>query len=295
MTRRLLKLTLKAKDPKSIRVQDIGRLLDRRPAEPAAGDFPVIAPGKSWTYKPKPSFPGMVGGNSYALLKPGQYRLRLSYTPSAEHRPATPLAEGCWTGSIASNEIGLDGHIAMGSLGNPGTGIVDADELARFITMLQDKKRPYRDRQDIMRSLSKTEKPEAKAALLGLVKDRNESPRIHRAAIGGLLHFKGDDIDPAIIEALKSPSDQVVKEAVKILGWRKSALAVPALCELVSRPKKTEASYRAVVALGEIADGRAAPVLQTQLQTPREAWRIEGDWKRYLAAVRSALKAIAQK
>jgi len=79
-------------------------------APPAAKDFPVLQPGKSWSPSWTPSFPGDIPREpdkiiGYSLGEPGTYKLRFTYENLK--RADGPLANGTWTGSLESNELEL--------------------------------------------------------------------------------------------------------------------------------------------------------------------------------------------
>jgi hypothetical protein len=78
---------------------------------PAAADFPVLDAGKDWSAGPY-HFPGSKfmgkapGPLNYALLKPGEYRIRVVYTNDKEL--PIELAKGSWSGGLlTSNELVL--------------------------------------------------------------------------------------------------------------------------------------------------------------------------------------------
>ena len=70
-------------------------------------DFPTLAPGKSWSYKWKPRFPGDFDGSSWDVKEPGEYRLKVTYenrqVPGGEEYQ--DFVKGSWTGVVGSNEI----------------------------------------------------------------------------------------------------------------------------------------------------------------------------------------------
>lgn len=387
------RLTLDVTGPDAESVRVVKRLVDRQMAAPQRKDYPTLRAGGKWTYPPQPWFPGNFGPNEYILLKPGEYRVKVTYN-SPPKRPAAGGRPGRtwwgWRGSMTSNEIVLkvavqaavagaadprdakdadplsgfdeaikllagedeglkrrawDALAAMGVKAVPkllqvyssrdfrtreaankvlnamggrafALALLDVaegskdqnfalitydrmkrlkteEELAPLVAAALDKDRSYRKRKELMEVLAETGQPAAKTCLLLLSKDKN--PDIRRVALDWLAHFPQADAEQAMIDALKSPEPHILKQAVESLGRIKSTRAVPALCELVSRPKKTEVSYRAVIALGQIADKRAEPTLRAQLNTPREAFQMANSWPRYIAAVRRALKAIAEK
>ncbi|KPL04322.1 MAG: hypothetical protein AMK75_01305 [Planctomycetes bacterium SM23_65] len=375
---RRLTLDVTGPDARSVRV--VKRLVDRQMAAPQRKDYPNLRASGKWTYPPQPQFPGNFGFNEYILLKPGEYRVKVTYSAPGERPDTGGSSRHAWQGSVTSNEIVLkagpqginartadpraakdaeideairllaskdeglkrrawDALAAMGVKAVPrllqgyhsddlrtreaankalyalggrdyALALLDAskddklseaayrrmqllkteEELAPLVAAALDEERSYRQRKELIEAVAETGHPSARAGLLLLARDKN--PRIRRAALDWLAHFQGEDVEQSMIEALKSPSEQVLKQAIISLGRLKARRAVPELCELVSRPKKTEASYRAVIALGKIADKRAEPTLRKELQTPREAFPT--DWERYLKAVKDALNAIGK-
>jgi RNA polymerase sigma factor (sigma-70 family) len=79
--------------------------IDRISRTPAAADFPTIKAGGDWPLGRVLQFPGALGEGSYALLKPGEYRVKLVYATDGE-LPGEH-AKGRWTGRVTSNEIVL--------------------------------------------------------------------------------------------------------------------------------------------------------------------------------------------
>lgn len=376
------RLTLDVTGPDAESVRVVKRLVDRQMAAPLREDYPNLRAGGKWTYPPQPRFPGNFGPNEYILLKPGEYRVKVTYSASGERPDGGGSSRHAWQGSVTSNEIvlkagaqgthartadpraakdadvdeairllagkdeglkrrGRDALAAMGlnavprllqlyrsrefrtreaankalyALGGRDYALAllsaskddklseaayrrmqllkTEEELAPLVAAALDEKRPYRERKALMLALMETGKPAACQGLLILSKDKN--PRIRRAALGFLAHFPQADAEQAMIDALKSPDKHIRQQAVESLGRIKSTRAVPALCEIVSHPTKTEVSRRAVTALGEIADKRAESTLRKELQTPREAFRFQDDWEGYLRAVRNALNAIGK-
>jgi len=105
---RLIRLDVKGPDEGSVRIEKPPFRIARMMAPPTEKDFPVLKPGESWTNKWKPSFPGRWAGVTYTLLKPGEYRVRATYTVTKTRtRQEMPHAAGHWVGSVTSNEIVL--------------------------------------------------------------------------------------------------------------------------------------------------------------------------------------------
>jgi hypothetical protein len=80
---------------------------DRKLVLPKAADFPELKPGQSWSYDRDLSFPGWIpqGGNAlnnYSVVKPGESRIKFTYT---SRKIDSPLADGIWTGDLVSNEV----------------------------------------------------------------------------------------------------------------------------------------------------------------------------------------------
>ena len=99
----LVTLNVTGPDKDSVRAEKLAFKL--RSAPPEQSDFPVIEPRTAWTLEGPFQFPGVVGSTSFAVLKPGVYRLSFTYTVTPEMLKRTPLAEGCWTGTATSSEI----------------------------------------------------------------------------------------------------------------------------------------------------------------------------------------------
>jgi RNA polymerase sigma factor (sigma-70 family) len=74
-------------------------------ATATAADFPTIKAGNAWSSDRMLVFPGNLGGGSYALLKPGEYRVKVVYANEGELN--SEFAAGSWTGRATSNEIVL--------------------------------------------------------------------------------------------------------------------------------------------------------------------------------------------
>jgi hypothetical protein len=98
-----MKLDVKGPDAESVRENVV--VFKMMAWAPKAEDFPTIEPGKSWTEKSQPSFPGLFGRVSYTLLKPGEYRVKAVYTCTEAPQEQSDLTAGCWTGSLTSNEV----------------------------------------------------------------------------------------------------------------------------------------------------------------------------------------------
>ncbi len=101
---RSLKLNVTGPDEKSVRVTPFAAL--RKMLRPTAKDYPTIAPGESWVLQHKPLFPGLFGRTNYALLKPGEYRISVTYA-LPERMKTNVLAKGSWLGTVTSNELVL--------------------------------------------------------------------------------------------------------------------------------------------------------------------------------------------
>ena len=164
------------------------------------------------------------------------------------------------------------------------------EEISVVAEAAEDQGRTYQERQGLMRALSETKSKIAKQALLRLTKDRNE--RVRRASLHSLTYVEGDDVDRRMIQALQDPAWQVLKQAVRSLGRRKSKLGVPALCKIVSGPKKDGIAFDAVRALAKIGDPDAAPVLRKQLLVSKDAFRTAYHRERYIEKVKKALEQI---
>jgi RNA polymerase sigma factor (sigma-70 family) len=85
----------------SVRVRHL--VVDRKMRPPVAADFPEIKAGGDWSPGDPLRFPGALGETSYALLKPGEYRVKVVY--SNERELNSEFAAGSWTGRVTSNEI----------------------------------------------------------------------------------------------------------------------------------------------------------------------------------------------
>ena len=96
-----LRLEVQGPDAGSVRV--VKRMVERMMRAPREQDYPVVAPGGSWTCPGWASFPGNFGENEYTLFKPGEFRIRAILT--CAERKDLPLAAGSWTGVVMSNEI----------------------------------------------------------------------------------------------------------------------------------------------------------------------------------------------
>jgi RNA polymerase sigma factor (sigma-70 family) len=72
--------------------------------QPSPSDISAIAPGQTWTAGKGLCFPPRQGPTAFALVKPGVYRIRVTYV----HRPTQRSGlGGIWTGTVVSNEIRL--------------------------------------------------------------------------------------------------------------------------------------------------------------------------------------------
>jgi hypothetical protein len=100
-----VKLDVKGPDADSVRKSMV--VFKPMAARPKPEDYPIIEPGKSWTAKFQPGFPGLCGATMYALLKPGEYHVSATYTCADADQRWSELAAGCWTGVVTSNEIVL--------------------------------------------------------------------------------------------------------------------------------------------------------------------------------------------
>jgi RNA polymerase sigma factor (sigma-70 family) len=90
-------------DAESVRVRHLE--VDRKMPPPVAADFPRIKVADDWSFGAPLRFPGNLGGVWYALLKPGEYRLKVVYANERELK--SEFAAGSWTGGVTSNEIVL--------------------------------------------------------------------------------------------------------------------------------------------------------------------------------------------
>ena len=108
---RIMKPTLTGPDAASIRRDKMMGGIGIGPAQ--AEDFPVLAPGQSWSRTlgfPKGLLDPQEGLVLVALVKPGQYRIQFSYDhPKVLNEP---LAAKSWTGKLLSNEFVLTVHPA---------------------------------------------------------------------------------------------------------------------------------------------------------------------------------------
>jgi len=101
----LMTLDVKGPDADSVRAGRVMFMVVALPPKPE--DFPILEPGKSWTDKNRPGFPGLFGQAIYTLLKPGEYRVKAVYACTEAHQKQSELAAGCWVGSVLSNEVVL--------------------------------------------------------------------------------------------------------------------------------------------------------------------------------------------
>ena len=104
-----LKLSVTGPDGKPFGPESVSKV-NRAMATAAEGDYPTLEPGKSWSETVKPRFPGEFGPFGFKVMKPGAYRLKVTYEvePPAKEGEIDPLARGCWTGVVTSNELTLN-------------------------------------------------------------------------------------------------------------------------------------------------------------------------------------------
>ncbi|HUU43969.1 MAG TPA: hypothetical protein VMX57_09325, partial [Planctomycetota bacterium] len=102
----LATLAVRGPDDESVRTRDVRALIKRRMMLPRPADFPVLNPGESWTHPWDWPFPAMTFGVEHILMKPGEYRLRITYVCTEFHRKLRGGAD-CWTGTVISNELVL--------------------------------------------------------------------------------------------------------------------------------------------------------------------------------------------
>ena len=101
-----LKLNVTGPDKESVR--RVKRLVEREMPWPQERDFPTLSHGRFMPYEA--SFPGTFGMFEYYLLKPGKYRIKVTYDaalPAWLEKSTRELGAGCWEGSVTSNEITL--------------------------------------------------------------------------------------------------------------------------------------------------------------------------------------------
>ncbi len=109
---RLLKLDVTGPDDKSVRAL---KALVRVAVPPATeNDFPMLDPYSAFTLEEPIEFPGPFAGTTWSLLKPGEYRVTMTYAVTDADVKRTPLAAGCWTGTVTSNELVLKA-VAVGA------------------------------------------------------------------------------------------------------------------------------------------------------------------------------------
>ena len=101
----LTKLEVTGPDANSVRV--VEKLVDRRMAAPTEKNYPTIEPGATWSDERQPTFPTGFGPRSYILLRPGAYRIKVTYTATEAHQKVSERAKGAWIGSVTSNEVVL--------------------------------------------------------------------------------------------------------------------------------------------------------------------------------------------
>ena len=129
----LTKLDVRGPDPQSVRI--VRQLVERMMAAPTAANYPTLQPGESWTDAWQPSFPGNYGEANYVLLKPGAYRVRVTYAVEDRHLAMSPHAAGAWTGTVASNDV----VFTVGEAGAPVNGLkltIAADKTEMKMTPL---------------------------------------------------------------------------------------------------------------------------------------------------------------
>ena len=98
-------VTLQVTGPDADSVRAVKQMFFKRALpRPAEKDFPTIAPGGTWTSEPV-QFPGLFGGTHYTLMKPGEYRVTVTWAVGAATRQVSPLAADCWLGTVISNKI----------------------------------------------------------------------------------------------------------------------------------------------------------------------------------------------
>ena len=88
-----------------VMVDDLRALVDREMMPPAEMHYPTIEPGKSLALEA--AFPGRIGGRALMLDKPGEYQLKVTYSPhQIEVAGKGPeFTRGAWSGAVTSNEI----------------------------------------------------------------------------------------------------------------------------------------------------------------------------------------------
>lgn len=104
MSRRLIKLNVKGPDGESVRATELGQD-DLKNISPKAADFPTLDVNNVLTSERPQEFPGVFGATDFTILKPGEYRLSVTYSVDPEELKNVPLAAGCWSGTVTSEEI----------------------------------------------------------------------------------------------------------------------------------------------------------------------------------------------
>jgi hypothetical protein len=133
-----MKLDVTGPDGDSVRV--MMRKVMREWSAPEAKHYPTIAPGETWECPDRMRFPGGFGGNEYVLLKPGEYRVKATYSvPELRDgsNAVTVLTSGIWRGTVASNELVLAAVVP----GEPVNGLkmtITADKAELRMTPRQE-------------------------------------------------------------------------------------------------------------------------------------------------------------
>jgi len=100
--------------------------------------------------------------------------------------------------------------------------------------------------------------PEVVPALITAMKDPSDAVR--KAAAEALGYIKSPEVVPALIAALQDSDEAMRKQAAKALGWIESPEAVPALIAAMKDPD-TKGRVSAAEALGWIKSPEAVPTL----------------------------------
>jgi RNA polymerase sigma factor (sigma-70 family) len=98
----LLGTKLEVKGPSARSVRFVASAFQREARAPAAKDFLLLAPGKTWARAVGFPRDALCGGQFY-LLEPGKYRLKATY--ALLRQADSPFAAGSWTGTVVSNEL----------------------------------------------------------------------------------------------------------------------------------------------------------------------------------------------
>lgn len=113
---------------------------------------------------------------------------------------------------------------------------------------------------------------EASEAMLRQVMEIRPGGLAGRALIGALSRSSNAALVDGLLRAIESGGDpNGVAAAAEVLGWRREALAVPALCRMVERERRAAVRRAAVVALGRIGDAEAIPAVLSALDVPELA------------------------